>query len=120
DGLRRRNQGGSGTRCRVDAQRPDVAGGRHPDRDQPRSPQVGGQMVSLTPICRGGLRMNRHLGLAATARVALGLGLVLVAFNGTAFAGASAAPELDAGSMLRALTLLAGGILVASNRLRPM
>ena len=44
---------------------------------------------------------------------------VLVAFSGTAFAGAvRTVPELDAGSMLSGLTLLAGGILIATNRVR--
>ena len=63
--------------------------------------------------------MNRRFDVLTAARVALGLGLVLVAFNGTAFAGVTrAVPELDAGSMLSALTVLAGGILIATNRVR--
>ncbi|MFO0808651.1 MAG: hypothetical protein U0746_08520 [Gemmataceae bacterium] len=62
--------------------------------------------------------MIRRYGLASTARFALGLGLVLVAFSGTAWAGVPQTPEIDAGSMLSALTLLSGGALVLTNRVR--
>lgn len=57
------------------------------------------------------------LGLASVARKSLGMGLVLVATSSTALAGTtSVVPEIDAGSLVGAATLLAGGILILCNR----
>ena len=56
--------------------------------------------------------------LAASGRMALGIGLMAVALGGPAFAGAPVTPEIDAGSMSAALTLLAGAVLVVTNRVR--
>ncbi|MFO0808650.1 MAG: hypothetical protein U0746_08515 [Gemmataceae bacterium] len=62
---------------------------------------------------------NRQFGLAATARLVLGVGLVLLAFCGTAFAQPSPdVPEIDASTAMSGLTLLSGGLLIATNRLR--
>jgi hypothetical protein len=52
-------------------------------------------------------------------RFAGGAGLVLVALCGVTLAGgpvSPAAPEIDAGSALSALTLLSGGILMLTDR----
>jgi hypothetical protein len=48
-----------------------------------------------------------------------GLGLVVLALGSAAQGGIlSPAPEIDAGSLVSGLTLLAGGILVVTNRIR--
>jgi hypothetical protein len=55
---------------------------------------------------------------AAALRFA-GLGLVVFAFSSVAQAGtAVGTPEIDAGSFVSGLTLLAGGILIVTNRVR--
>ncbi len=63
---------------------------------------------------------HRYSTLASTVRrVALqttGLGLVIVALSPAA--QASVAPEIDAGSLVSGLTLLTGGILIITNRIR--
>jgi hypothetical protein len=69
------------------------------------------------------MMMKRLLGIApaawAIAREAVGLGVVLAALGSTAYAGGPAiVPEIDAGSLLTGLTLLAGGILILTNRSR--
>jgi hypothetical protein len=52
-------------------------------------------------------------------RVTLGLALVLGACAGTAFAGGPLpAPEIDPGSIAGALTVLTGGMLMLTDRLR--
>jgi hypothetical protein len=61
-------------------------------------------LASLTPSVFG------------TAVKVCGLMLVLVATAGTA--RASLAPEVDPGSMVSALTLLSGGLLIFGDRLR--
>jgi len=57
------------------------------------------------------------LGLATFGGTAFGLGLMVVALSGPAF-GSIPTPEIDASSMVAALTLLAGAVLVATNRVR--
>ena len=57
------------------------------------------------------------------ARVTLGIALSLVAVGGVALAGGGGgggggAPEIDAGSAMSALTLLSGGILLITDRIR--
>jgi hypothetical protein len=55
----------------------------------------------------------------ATALRSAALGLVVGAFSSVAHAGVSGrAPEIDAGSFVSGLTLLAGGILIVTNRVR--
>jgi hypothetical protein len=54
---------------------------------------------------------------AAALRFA-GLGLVVFAFSSVAQATVTPAPEIDAGSFVSGLTLLAGGILIVTNRVR--
>ncbi len=65
---------------------------------------------------------HRFRALASTARrVALqsaGVGLVVVALNRAVQAGPPISPEIDAGSLVSGLTLLAGGILIVTNRIR--
>jgi hypothetical protein len=67
---------------------------------------------------------KRLLGIASASLSmtckAVGLGVVLAALSSTAWAGLSGVPvpEIDAGSLLTALTLLSGGILVLTNRSR--
>ncbi len=64
---------------------------------------------------------HRFRALASAVRpVALhsvGVGLVVVALSRAVQAGAPA-PEIDAGSLVSGLTLLAGGILIVTNRMR--
>jgi hypothetical protein len=64
--------------------------------------------------------LKDFLGLVACGRKALGLGLMIAAFGGPAFAGepAPAVPEIDAGSMVSAVALLSGAVLVVTNRVR--
>ena len=57
------------------------------------------------------------LVIATSGRMALGLGLIVAALGGPAFAQV-AAPEIDAGSMTSALALLSGAVLVVTNRVR--
>ena len=57
------------------------------------------------------------------ARLALGLSFLIAAFGGVALAGGGpdgggGAPEIDAGSAMSALTLLSGGILLITDRIR--
>jgi hypothetical protein len=57
------------------------------------------------------------------ARLALGLSFLIAAFGGAALAGGGpggggGAPEIDAGSAMSALTLLSGGILLITDRIR--
>jgi hypothetical protein len=65
--------------------------------------------------------MNR---LAAQSLKVAGFGLVLAASATAAHAqsgssgGAGAAPEIDAGSMISALTLLTGGVLLITDKFR--
>ncbi len=59
--------------------------------------------------------------LARTARMGVGLALVLTALAGVVHAGGglpSAAPEIDPGSMASALTLLMGGAFLVTGRSR--
>jgi hypothetical protein len=60
--------------------------------------------------------MNRRF--SGLIRQAIGFGLVLAAFSGVAFAQEQAAPEVDPGSMISGMTLLAGGLLILTNRAR--
>jgi hypothetical protein len=57
------------------------------------------------------------------ARVALGMAWFVAAVGGVALAGpgpggVGGAPEIDAGSAMSALTLLSGGILLITDRIR--
>jgi hypothetical protein len=63
------------------------------------------------------LTMVSSRAIAAALRFA-GLGLVVFAFSSVAHAGAARAPEIDAGSFVSGLTLLAGAILIVTNRIR--
>ena len=56
-------------------------------------------------------------GLLGMARKGLGLALVLAAVAGTAQAGFQT-PEMDPGSVGSAVALLAGGLLLLTDRLR--
>ena len=62
------------------------------------------------------------LTLVRGAWKSVGLALVLAALNSTAFAGAgprpTAVPEINPGSVLSALTLLTGGVMVLTDRRR--
>jgi hypothetical protein len=49
---------------------------------------------------------------------AVGFSLVLAAFGGVALAQTQPAPEIDPGSMISGLTLLAGGFMILTNRAR--
>jgi hypothetical protein len=51
-------------------------------------------------------------------RFTVGAGFVLAAFSASAWAGVPAVPEIDPGSMVGALTVLAGGLLMLTNRRR--
>jgi len=65
---------------------------------------------------------RRYSKLASAVRtVALqsaGLGLIMVALSQAAQAGAPRTPEIDAGSLVSGLTMLAGGILIVTNRIQ--
>jgi hypothetical protein len=59
------------------------------------------------------------LGLNTFGRMAFGIGLLVVALGGPAFAGIPpSTPEIDAGSMVSALALVSGAVLVVTNRVR--
>lgn len=70
--------------------------------------------------------VNLVRGVVDSARVGIGAALVLAAFAVPAFACAtcggtpppSSVPEIDPGSIASALTLLSGGVLMLTNRLR--
>ena len=56
------------------------------------------------------------------AMMAAGLALLLSATTGTAMAGAkppTPVPEIDPGSILSAMTLLGGGLMMLTDRRRP-
>jgi hypothetical protein len=58
-------------------------------------------------------------GLSTFGRMAFGIGLLVVALGSPVFAGLPAStPEIDAGSMVSALALLSGAVLVVTNRVR--
>jgi hypothetical protein len=57
-------------------------------------------------------------GISTFGRMAFGIGLLVVALGGPVFAGIAATPEIDAGSMVSALALLSGAVLVVTNRVR--
>jgi hypothetical protein len=61
------------------------------------------------------MMIRRFSGLA---RQAIGLGLVLAALSGVALAQTQVVPEVDPGSMISGMTLLAGGLLILTNRAR--
>ena len=66
---------------------------------------------------------TRRTILRALALKATGLGLVLAAMSGAAFAGAcppppKAVPEIDPSSILSAFTLFSGGLLILTDRRR--
>jgi hypothetical protein len=65
-----------------------------------------------TMIVRG------FLGLATFGRMALGLGLMVAALGVPTFAGGAPIPEIDGGTMVTALALLSGAVLVLTNRVR--
>jgi hypothetical protein len=70
------------------------------------------KMVGLVPTLGGMVR---------AARQSLGLGLVVMACAGTALAGGGPppdAPEIDAGGLVSALSLLTGGVLLLTDRFR--
>jgi hypothetical protein len=49
----------------------------------------------------------------------VGVGFLIAALGGATFGGDfGAAPEIDAGSLLSGITLLSGGILILTNRMR--
>jgi hypothetical protein len=54
--------------------------------------------------------------MGRTTATALGLLVVLAGASGTALAGFSAAPEIDPGSMVNALMVLSGGLLMVTGR----
>ncbi len=58
--------------------------------------------------------------LARTARMGVGMALVLTALAGVVHAGASppSVPEIDPGSMASALSLLIGGAILLTGRYR--
>jgi hypothetical protein len=56
--------------------------------------------------------------MCTVALRATGLGLVVLALGSAAQAGVVHTPEIDAGTLVSGLTLLAGGILVVTNRIR--
>jgi hypothetical protein len=58
-------------------------------------------------------------GFASVSSKALGLGLVLTAVSGVALANPGfPTPEIDAGSLASAVTLLVGGAFMLSDRIR--
>ncbi len=65
---------------------------------------------------------HRFRALASAVRPvaihSVGLGLVVVALSQAVQAGVPQTPEIDAGSLVSGLTLLAGGILIVTNRIR--
>lgn len=63
----------------------------------------------LSQVVVGSLKVGQKL---------LGLGLVLAACAGAAQAGFTDVPEIDPGSMASALTLLVGGTLMLTDKLR--
>lgn len=66
-----------------------------------------------------GMRMTMTRRAAKLARKAFGLMLMLALVAKTAEAGAGpppAAPEIDPGSLLSAMTLLGGGLMILTDR----
>lgn len=61
--------------------------------------------------------MKNASWMAGLGRKAVGLALVVAAFSGSAHA-AIGVPEIDPGSMVSALTLLTGGVLILTGRVR--
>jgi hypothetical protein len=64
-----------------------------------------------------GNRMRKRR-IIALVRDAIGFALVLTAVSTGAFAQTQPAPEIDPGSMISGLTLLAGGFMILTNRAR--
>ena len=66
------------------------------------------------------MKTTRLHALMLGARTVAGLALVLAAIAGTASAGAGPppVPEIDAGSILSAMTLLSGGVMILTDRRR--
>jgi hypothetical protein len=64
-------------------------------------------------LLKGSEKMNR---LCIAAKKAMGFALVLTAMAPMAHAVAVATPEIDAGSMASALTLLAGGAMLLKDK----
>lgn len=63
----------------------------------------------LTKLCSTSFHFGRQI---------CGLGLVLAASSGTAWAAPVFTPEIDPGSMQAALMLLGGGVLLVADRFR--
>jgi len=65
---------------------------------------------------------HRFHTLASAVRTAAlqsaGLGLVVIALSRAAQAQVQATPEIDAGSLVSGLALLAGGMLIVTNQIR--
>jgi len=58
-------------------------------------------------------------GIASVSKMSVGLVLVLTATSNVCFAdGAPPAPEIDAGSLASAVTLLVGGAFMLTDRIR--
>lgn len=64
------------------------------------------------------MKSRRFASLLRAAWKATGFALVLTALSASAHAGATPAPEIDPGSILSALTLLGGGLMVLTDRCR--
>ncbi|MFO0808652.1 MAG: hypothetical protein U0746_08525 [Gemmataceae bacterium] len=62
--------------------------------------------------------MTHRAGFVPAVRFVVGLALILVSIPGTAWASGPPVPEVDAGSMLSAATLLSGSVLILANRVR--
>ena len=62
------------------------------------------------------MKTSRITSALRAASVAAGFLCVLAGLSGTAAAVATVTPEIDAGSMASALTLLSGGLLIITGR----
>jgi hypothetical protein len=60
--------------------------------------------------------LKGFLGLVTFGRMALGLGLMVAALSRLAIAGSAPIPEIDGGSMVTAVALLSGAVLLVTNR----
>jgi uncharacterized caspase-like protein len=64
------------------------------------------------------MKTNGDRCFGRSVRVALAVGLMVLGLSGLAVAGPHPTPEIDAGSMAAAVTLLGGAVLVVTNRVR--
>ena len=56
--------------------------------------------------------------MGSFTRYAIAVGLMVLVMGGSALAGVAAVPEIDAGSLGTAITVLTGAALVVTNRVR--